>query len=140
LLPWPDRVTPLPLALEGLPDDTAGIARPYVPEAELQLDLAWLALRERLILAGHETPVLSAAFSPDGKRIVTASWDKTALLWDAETGKQIGAPLVGHESYVMSAAFSSDGKRIVTAAVGRLCHHPAIGVGCKGGHSSLPNR
>ena len=36
---------------------------------------------------------MSAAFSPDGKRIVTASVDKTARLWDAETGKQIGAPL-----------------------------------------------
>ena len=31
--------------------------------------------------------MLSAAFSPDGKRIVTASLDKTARVWDAETGK-----------------------------------------------------
>jgi hypothetical protein len=37
-----DAGTALLLALEGLPDDTAGIARPYVPEAELQLDQAWL--------------------------------------------------------------------------------------------------
>ena len=36
--------------------------------------------------------MLSAAFSPDGKRIVTASEDKTARLWDAETGKPIGEP------------------------------------------------
>ena len=57
----------------------------------------------------------SAAFSPDGKRIVTASADKTARLWDAETGKQIGE-LQGHGDSVLSAAFSLDGKRIVTAS------------------------
>ena len=43
----------------------------------------------------------SAAFSPDGKRIVTASADKTARLWDAETGKPIGEPLKGHTDAVM---------------------------------------
>ena len=59
---------------------------------------------------------LSAAFSPDGKRIVTASCDKTARLWDAETGKPIGEPLKGHTDACVSAAFSPDGKRIVTAS------------------------
>ena len=43
---------------------------------------------------------LSAAFSPDGQRIVTASQDKTARLWDAATGKPIGEPLRGHEDRV----------------------------------------
>ena len=58
----------------------------------------------------------SAAFSPDGKRIVTASDDKTARVWDAASGKPIGEPLKGHEDLVWSAAFSPDGKRIVTAS------------------------
>ena len=40
---------------------------------------------------------VSAAFSPDGKRIVTASEDKTARMWDAASGKPIGQPLKGHE-------------------------------------------
>ena len=59
--------------------------------------------------------VTSAAFSPDGSRIVTASWDKTARIWDAATAKEI-AVLRGHDDSVYSAAFSPDGSRIVTAS------------------------
>ena len=103
------------LALEALPDQAAGSDRPYVPGAELQLDGALRDLRERLVI-GHDSFVLSAAFSPDGKRIVTASWDKTARIWDAATGQPIGQPLKGHDGPVNSAAFSPDGKRIVTAS------------------------
>ena len=68
-----DAGTAVLLALEALPDHAAGTNRPYVPEAELQLDGAWRDLRERLVLGGHEGAVSKAAFSPDGKRIVTAS-------------------------------------------------------------------
>ena len=45
--------------------------------------------------------VMSAAFSPDGSRIVTASWDKTARIWDAATAKEI-AVLRGHDDVVSS--------------------------------------
>ena len=60
----------------------------------------------------------SAQFSPDGTRIVTASRDKTARVWDAATGKSL-ATLAGHEGDVMSAQFSPDGTRIVTASATR---------------------
>jgi WD40 repeat protein len=59
--------------------------------------------------------VNSATFSPDGSRIVTASGDKTARIWDAASAKQI-AVLRGHDREVNSAAFSPDGSRIVTAS------------------------
>jgi WD40 repeat protein len=72
-------------------------------------------LRDGEPLRGHTSDVNSAAFSPDGKHIVTASDDETARLWDAESGKPIGEPLRGHEGWVLSAAFSPDGKRIATA-------------------------
>src|SRR5262249_8322902 len=66
-------------------------------------------------LRGHEGPVRFAAFSSDGKRIVTAALDQTARIWDAVSGKEI-AVLRGHESPVTSAAFSPDGSRLVTAS------------------------
>ena len=71
--------------------------------------------RERRRLVGHEGEVSSAAFSPDGTRVVTASGDRTARLWDAATGQPLGAPL-RHEGGVTSAAFSPDGTRVVTAS------------------------
>ena len=71
-------------------------------------------LRLALIVPDNYS-MLSATFSPDGMRIVTASNDKTARIWDSETGQEIKA-LIWHEESVKSAVFSPDGKRIVTAS------------------------
>ena len=57
----------------------------------------------------------SAAFSPDGSRIVTASDDNTARLWDAKT-RSCARSLSGHTDQVVDAAFSPDGARVVTAS------------------------
>jgi tetratricopeptide (TPR) repeat protein len=59
--------------------------------------------------------VRSATFSPDGTRIVTASWDNTAKVWDAKNGTAI-LTLKGHTFPVSSATYSPDGRRIVTAS------------------------
>ena len=40
---------------------------------------------------------------PDGRRVVSASWDKTLKVWDIETGKCV-ATLKGHSDYVRCAA------------------------------------
>ena len=66
---------------------------------------------------GHQnSTVWSAAFSPDGNRIVGASWDKTARIWDAASGKAI-FELRGHGASVNSATFSPNGKRIATGSL-----------------------
>jgi len=57
---------------------------------------------------------VSCAFSPDGKRIMTAS-GHYAWLWDDETGV-VQATLEGHSDTVWSCAFSSDRERIATAS------------------------
>lgn len=62
-----------------------------------------------LRLAGHEAAVRDVAFSPDGGRLLSASYDNTLRLWDAESGETIKA-LRGHGSRVRACAFSPDGK------------------------------
>ncbi len=62
----------------------------------------------------HDQAVINVAFSPDGKLILTASVDKTARLWDAETGKESGIHLL-HDGEVHEVVFSPDGSRILTA-------------------------
>ena len=63
----------------------------------------------------HGNWVTRCVFSPDGRRLATASQDRTAQVWDAATGRPAGAPL-RHADWVNHAAFSADGRWLVTAS------------------------
>lgn len=61
------------------------------------------------------TPLIVATFSPDGRRIVTASFDRTTKVWGSGTGLEL-LKLSGHGNSVRSARFSPDGKTVVSAS------------------------
>ncbi len=74
------------------------------------------AALELVVQTGHTTSVESVSLSSDGKRLATGSWDKTAILWNAETGEKIRV-FAGHTTSVQSVSLSSDGKRLATGSL-----------------------
>jgi WD40 repeat protein len=67
-------------------------------------------------LKGHMETVYAIGFTPDGKQVVTGSFDHTVKLWDVATGKEVhtfGGP-AGHQNLVLSLAISPDGQTLAS--------------------------
>ena len=64
---------------------------------------------------GHSGAVSGVAVTPDGKRAVSASSDKTLKVWDLETGRALRT-LEGHSAHVSGVAVTPDGRRAVSAS------------------------
>jgi WD40 repeat protein len=67
-------------------------------------------------MRGHEGAVTKLAFTPDGTRIVTSSYDRTLRLWDGGSGQPIGEPMRGHTNTVFGFAFSRMGRALPHSA------------------------
>jgi tRNA A-37 threonylcarbamoyl transferase component Bud32/putative hemolysin len=95
--------------LDGCPADLRGWEWHYVRR---------LCHADLLILRGHTNYVHGVCFSPDGRRLATASRDGTAKVWDAQTGQQL-LSLESHTALVWGVCFSPDGRRLATASEDR---------------------
>ncbi|PYI85692.1 MAG: hypothetical protein DME26_10415 [Verrucomicrobia bacterium] len=70
---------------------------------------------ELLTLKPHTNGINGVVFSPDGKRLATASDDQTVKVWNVTNGRET-LTLQGHTSEVRSVVFSLDGKRLASAS------------------------
>jgi WD40 repeat protein len=66
-------------------------------------------------LTGHPDAVTAVAFNDDGSLLATASYDRTARIWNTATGKTL-LRLRGHRDWVVGVAFSHDGSLVATAS------------------------
>jgi WD40 repeat protein len=103
-----------PLSLSYSPDGGAlAVGMYYGPSA------IWdPAIRIQRTTLGLHDDIRSIAFSPDGKKIATASLDKTVKIWNSQSGQEL-AHLAGHVGGILCVSFSPDGKMIATASADR---------------------
>eukprot|EP01043_Picozoa_sp_COSAG02_P023738 COSAG02_NODE_1275_length_13506_cov_8.845603_18_plen_1068_part_00 len=112
-----------------LPDGVGAIASRGAPE-EVEADdsgssrsapksfssAGWMRQLLKCIGGVHTDPIRSACFSPDGKTLCLASWDKTASLIDVSTGAAVRKIEGVHTDGIWSASFSPDGKTLCLAS------------------------
>lgn len=70
-------------------------------------------------LRGHDDVAFGIAFSPDGKKLASASFDNTVRLWDVATHQSLKT-FGGHSDFVYAVAFSPDGKMIASGGKDRI--------------------
>ena len=70
---------------------------------------------ETIIQKGHELAVVAVAVSKDSNYVATASRDKSAKLWEMNTGREVRS-FLGHEATVTSIEFTSDGKYLISGS------------------------
>jgi WD40 repeat protein len=113
------RGDPLPVRIPGVvdelvpsPDGRSAIVLTGKPRARVvSLSTgAWIGRVK------HPRVVTDAAFSPDGRLVVSVGRDRVARVWSTRTWKEVMSPLEGHDGQVLAVAFDRPGERIATGS------------------------
>jgi WD40 repeat protein len=118
-------------SLEGIRGDRVGpklftlLERWRRLKQEVMPGFLWLRARrppplrlgssQKAVLRGHTRCVESVSYSPDGRQIVSGSWDNAIRVWDAQSGAEL-AVLRGHASPVYSVSYSPDSRQIASGS------------------------
>jgi WD40 repeat protein len=75
-----------------------------------------ISTRRPVVQFSPHGAVASAEISPDGRLLVTGSWDRSAKIWDVATGRAVRKLAGGHDGAINTAEFSPDGREVLTAS------------------------
>lgn len=93
------------------------VSQEAIPASDQQSQVKEKPLAGTTLLTyrGHTSAVTALAWSPDGKRLASGSWDCTVHLWNAANGSRI-LRYQGHTAGVTSVAWSPDKKRLASGS------------------------
>jgi WD40 repeat protein len=75
----------------------------------------WKITGQEVLKMAHDSSISSVTFSPDGKWLLSASWDKTARVWNTSTGQEVSH--ITHEGRIDTAVFSPDGRYVASGSI-----------------------
>jgi WD40 repeat protein len=108
----PVAIPPSPLTTAG--GQKSGAKAAAQPIVYPQPNLLFVAL-------GHQSRITALSWSPDGKTLVSSSYDKTVRLWNAQTGQHTGL-YKRHRARVTSVMWSPDGKMLASSSNDKSVH------------------